>query len=396
MKILILTTGSVSAYLSHKLANILKNNGHEIKHYMTEAAGHLMSFNKGSKSDNPFAQTFYTGHFSNYISNEHEIVDWHDKPNNPVLHIDIVNWADVCVVCPADFNILGKMANGIADDVVSSILAAWLGSGKKLYICEAMNTMMYKNPARLRNRDMLENIENVHFIEPTVKRLACGDFGIGALADINTIANIVEGHRWVQPISNNELIGTTQYSSGSMPGLIGGYIHNYPTRVPYKGLFKDYIPKFNEPGAFGAVRKFDIHEGVDIYCEKHAGVYAMEDGEVVASYHYTGNAAKCDWWNDTWCIKIKGKSGVITYGELEMPEYNRKLPSVGTFVKAGDLIGMVGQVLKDGKKRNDIRNHNVCMLHVELRTENCHIDGWKLDEDRDKRLLDPTPYLKLI
>ena len=143
MKILLLTTGSVSAYLSHKLANVLKNNGHEVKHYMTEVAGHLMSFNKGSKSDNPFAQTFYTGHFSNYISNMHEVVDWHDKPNNPVLHIDIVNWADVCVVCPADFNILGKMANGIADDVVSSILAAWLGSGKKLYICEAMNTMMY-------------------------------------------------------------------------------------------------------------------------------------------------------------------------------------------------------------------------------------------------------------
>lgn len=376
MKILLLTTGSVSAYLSHKLANILKNNGHEVRHYMTATAGHLMSFNKGSKSDNPFSQTFYTGHFSNYISNEHEIVDWHDKASNPVLHIDVVNWADVCVVCPADFNILGKMANGIADDVVSSILAAWLGSGKKLYICEAMNTMMYKNPARLRNRDILENIEDVHFIEPTVKRLACGDFGIGALADINTIANIVEGHRWVQPITLIDLQHESEF-----------YIPE---------CYNSRLPDYDEPGAFGAVRKFDIHEGVDIYCEKHAHVYAMEDGKVVASYHYTGNAAKCDWWNDTWCIKIKGKSGVITYGELEMPEYNRKLPSIGTFVKAGDLIGVVGQVLKDGKKRSDIRNHNVCMLHVELRTENCHIDGWKLGEDRDKKLLDPTPYLKLI
>jgi 3-polyprenyl-4-hydroxybenzoate decarboxylase len=376
MKILLLTTGSVSAYLSHKLANILKNNGHEIKHYMTEAAGHLMSFNKGSKSDNPFSQTFYTGHFSNYISNEHEIVDWHDKSNNPVLHIDVVNWADVCVVCPADFNILGKMANGIADDVVSSILAAWLGSGKKLYICEAMNMMMYKNQARQHNRDILENIENVYFIEPTVKRLACGDFGIGALADINTIANIVEGYRWAQPITLDDLD------------------HEGVFYLP--DCFNSRLPDYNEPGAFGVVRKFDIHEGVDIYCVKHAKVYAMEDGEVVASYHYTGNAAKCDWWNDTWCIKIKGKSGVITYGELEMPEYNRNLPSVGTFVKAGDFIGVVGQVLKDGKKRDDIRNHNVCMLHVELRTENCHIDGWKLGEDRDKRLLDPTPYLKLI
>jgi murein DD-endopeptidase MepM/ murein hydrolase activator NlpD len=382
MNILLLSTGSVSAYLSHKLAYQLKGDGHEVKHYMTKAAGQMMALSNGSNSKNVENQTFHTGHFSNYISIEREAFDWHDKSNNPVLHIDIVNWADVCVVCPADFNILGKMANGIADDVVSSILAAWLGSGKKLYICEAMNTMMYKNQARQRNRDILENIENVYFIEPTVKRLACGDFGIGALADINTIANIVEGHRWAQPIT----LGDLDHEG-----------HRWVQPITFlQEYFNRRLPEYNEPGAFGAVRKFDIHEGVDIYCVKHAKVYAMEDGEVVASYHYTGNAAKCDWWNDTWCIKIKGKSGVITYGELEMPEYNRKLPSVGTFVKAGDLIGVVGQVLKDGKKRNDIRNHNVCMLHVELRTESCHIDGWKLDEDRDKRLLDPTPYLKLI
>ena len=376
MKILILTTGSVSAYLSHKLANILKNNGHEVKHFMTKTAAQLMSMNEAALSKDYTNQSFYTSQYSNYISIEREILDWHDKAYNPVLHIDIVKWADVCVVCPADFNILGKMANGIADDVVSSILAAWLGSGKKLYICEAMNTMMYKNPARQRNREILENINDVHFIEPTVKRLACGDFGIGALADINTIANIVEGHRWAQPITLDDLQ------------------HDGVFYLP--DCFNWRLPEYNEPGAFGAVRKFDIHEGVDIYCVRHAKVYAMEDGEVVASYHYTGNAAKCDWWNDTWCIKIKGKSGVITYGELEMPEYNRKLPSVGTFVKAGDLIGVVGQVLKDGKKRDDIRNHNVCMLHIELRTENCHLDGWKLVEDRDKKLLDPTPYLKLI
>ena len=376
MKILILTTGSVSAYLSHKLANIFKNNGHEVKHFMTKTAAQLMSMNEAALSKDYTNQSFYTSQYSNYISIEREILDWHDKAYNPVLHIDIVKWADVCVVCPADFNILGKMANGIADDVVSSILAAWLGSGKKLYICEAMNTMMYKNPARQRNREILENIEDVHFIEPTVKRLACGDFGIGALADINTIANIVEGHRWAQPITLDDLQ------------------HDGVFYLP--DCFNWRLPEYNEPGAFGAVRKFDIHEGVDIYCVKHAKVYAMEDGEVVASYHYTGNAAKCDWWNDTWGIKIKGKSGVITYGELEMPEYNRKLPSVGTFVKTGDLIGVVGQVLKDGKKRDDIRNHNVCMLHIELRTENCHLDGWKLGEDRDKKLLDPTPYLKLI
>ena len=392
MNILLLTTGSISAYLSHKLANILKNNGHEVRHYMTEVAGHLMYFHEENKSDNLFSQTFYTDHFSNYISNEREIADWHDKASNPVLHIDVVNWADVCVVCPADFNILGKMANGIADDVVSSILAAWLGSGKKLYICEAMNTMMYKNQARQRNREILENIEDVHFIEPTVKRLACGDFGIGALADVRTIANIVDGHRWIQPIEKKYLTGQQvsvyDINTGNTTDL--GLSQT-------KEAFTDYIPKFDEPGAFGAVRKHDIHEGVDVYCQYGAPVYAMEDGEVVDSYQYTGKNANCDWWNDTWCIKVKGRSGVITYGELVMKDKSWvTYPEIGTRVYAGNVIGVVGTVLKENKLRFDIRNHNTSMLHVELRTELCHIDGWKLDEDRDKRLLDPTPYLKLI
>lgn len=71
-------------------------------------------------------------------------------------HIELVKSHDICVVCPADFNIVGKMANGIADDVVSSILAAWLGSEKPLYVAEAMNTMMYKNKAHLDNVDMLK------------------------------------------------------------------------------------------------------------------------------------------------------------------------------------------------------------------------------------------------
>ena len=90
---------------------------------------------------------------------------------------------------------------------------------------------------------------------------------------------------------------------------------------------------------------------------------------------------------------MKGRSGVVTYGELSMPLLANQYPAVGSKVKVGDFIGVVGTVLKEGKLRTDIRNHNVAMLHMELRTENCHLDGWKLDAERDKRLLDPTPYL---
>lgn len=394
MNILILTTGSVSAYLSHKLAVALKDDGHSVKHYATEAATMLINAKAGNyssfKSYNDLMRnaTVYTDHYSPHIETRREILDWRDKAAHPVLHIDLVNWADICVVCPADYNIIGKMANGIADDVVSCTLAAWLGSGKKLYICEAMNRMMYASPVYQENRAKLDKLSFTRFIEPTVKKLACGDFGIGALADINTIKNIVEGHAWMQPIASKHLIEERQYAGDDD-------LEHYKI-VPLKRQesFASYLPRWNEPGAFGAKRKFDIHEGVDIYCIEGADVCAVEDGVVVDSYQYTGAKADCDWWNDTWCIKIKGKSGVITYGELQMPNKEWTYPKVGAHVKAGEFIGLVGRVLKENKLRPDIRHHNTSMLHMELRTESCHIDGWKLDSDRDKWLLDPTPYLK--
>lgn len=396
MNILLLSTGSVSAYLSHKLAYQLKEDGHEVKHYMTKAAGQMMALSKGSNSKNAESQTFYTDHFSNYISIDREMLDWHDLSGHPVKHIDLVRWADVCVVCPADYNIVGKMANGIADDFVSSVLAAWMGCGKKLYVCEAMNSMMYQGPVYQKNRSYLDSLDFVRFIEPTVKNLACGGIGIGGLADIGTVKNIVEGHTWFQPIAQADLLGAPTYHGPSeiAKAMFGMFIYDANSNEFMRGKcrekFRDYLPRFYEPGAFGAVRKFDIHEGVDVYTHDSADVYAVEDGVVTAIYEFTGKKADCDWWNETWCIKVEGKSGVVTYGELKQPS----IVNVGDKVRAGKVIGHVTPVLRPEKYRPDIRNHSVAMLHVELRKETCHLDGWKLDGERDKRLLDPTPYLK--
>lgn len=396
MNILLLSTGSVSAYLSHKLAYQLKGDGHEVKHYMTKAAGQMMALSKGSNSKNVENQTFYTSHFSNYISIEQEALDWHDKAGHPVQHIDLVRWADICVVCPADYNIVGKMANGVADDFVSSVLAAWMGCGKKLYVCEAMNSMMYQGPVYQKNRSYLDSLDFIRFIEPTVKNLACGGIGIGGLADIATIKNIIEGHVWHQPIHQEDLLGAPTYNGPAelAKAMFGKFVYDANSNVFVRGKcresFRDYLPKFYEPGAFGAIRRFDIHEGVDIYTYANAPVYAVEDGVVTATYVFTGKKAKCGWWNETWCVKVEGKSGVITYGELSKPTIE-----VGEDVFGGvTIVGRVTPVLKPEKYRPDIRNHSVAMLHLELRTKTCHLDGWKLEGERDKRLLDPTPYLK--
>lgn len=373
---LLLSTGSVSVKLSKKLKTRLENDGHSVQWLLTRNAREVWSstVSEGIPADVP------TTDF------ESELTQYRDAGN--VIHIDAVNSNDVCVICPADFNIIGKLANGIADDLVSSSLAAWLGSGKPLFIAEAMNNMMYANPVHLENVKRLNALSQVQFILPTVKKLACGDYGIGGLAHVNAIADLVEGVHWKCPIAHTDLIGSRPYVGNG----------EYSIKPPSKKVdFADYLPKFDEPGAFGAKRKHDRHEGVDIYCKYGSRVYAVEDGEVVDSYQYTGEAADCGWWQDTWCIKVKGKSGVVTYGELKMPDEAHAngvfYPEIGAKIKTGDFIGVVGTVLKEGKLRLDIRNHNTSMLHMELRTENCHIDGWKLDGDRDPRLLDPTPYL---
>jgi len=366
MNVLLLQTGSVSAKLSDKLIEEFILRGHVVKDYMTYEANYIYNKLSGKQKYKHF-------------SVDEETVEYRDT--SKVRHIEDVRWADVCVLAPADFNTIGKVANGIADNFVTSALAAWIGTGKPLYIADAMNTFMWMNPIYQQNRKKLDSLFNVFFIQPTVKRLACGDVGIGGLADIKTIVDVVEGHVWRFPIETKDLIPLGFSLTAD--------------RRSYD--FANYVPKYGEPGYFGAVRKHDIHEGIDIYCMPHATAHAVEDGEVVDSYQYTGAGANCDWWNDTWCVKVKGKSGVVTYGELEMPEVASSLsvqyPVIGSQIKAGDKIGIIGQVLKDGKHRPDIRNHSTSMLHIELRKESCHLDGWKLDSDRDPRLLDPAPFL---
>ena len=193
------------------------------------------------------------------------------------------------------------------------------------------------------------------------------------------------------------MLGAPTYHGPSeiAKAMFGKFIYDANSNEFIRGKcrekFRDYIPRFYEPGAFGAIRKFDIHEGVDIYTRDGAEVHAVEDGVITAIYKFTGKDANCDWWNETWCVKVQGKSGVVTYGELAKPS---DLLKVGSHVYKRDVIGNVTPVLRPEKYRPDIRNHSVAMLHLELRTETCHLDGWKLGEQRDRKLLDPTPYLK--
>lgn len=94
-------------------------------------------------------------------------------------HIVLAKWADVFLIAPATANVLGKFANGIADDALSTLYLAYTG---KVYVAPAMNTHMYEHPAVQRNMQRLKE-DGVSFLEPTEGMLACGDVGKGRMQD---------------------------------------------------------------------------------------------------------------------------------------------------------------------------------------------------------------------
>ena len=110
---------------------------------------------------------------------------------NEVKHISLAKKADVVLIAPATANIIGKIANGIADDFLSTVVMA-VANHTPVYIAPAMNTNMYENPIVQDNIKKLKSF-GYRFIEPKESLLACGDLGRGALADVDEIVEIIEG-----------------------------------------------------------------------------------------------------------------------------------------------------------------------------------------------------------
>ncbi len=130
------------------------------------------------------------------LSQNPVIVDTFNTPRYwNIEHISLAQKAHVLLIAPATANIIGKVANGIADDMLSTTIMA---TTAKVVFAPAMNTKMYKNKIVQQNIEKLISL-GYQFIEPASGRLACGDIGIGKLADINRIieyvVNIVKPNR---------------------------------------------------------------------------------------------------------------------------------------------------------------------------------------------------------
>jgi len=172
MKILHGFTGSVASKLADKFNLFYEEKEFEVKYVSTNSAMNFMdSYLCGKK-------TFHT------VLEDKE--EWYNyKENNTVLHIDLVKWADVFVIAPCSANTLAKLANGICDNLLTCVARAW-DFNKKIIVAASMNSRMFEHKVTRLHLDLLKSW-GYTIVEPVEKQLFCGDFGIGAMAEIENI-----------------------------------------------------------------------------------------------------------------------------------------------------------------------------------------------------------------
>ena len=171
MNILLIVSGGIAAYKSIDLCSSLVKQGNDVKVILTKNAENFVT-------QLPF-QTLTKNRV--YTSTFEEIDE------NEIQHIDLTKWADKIIVAPATANLISKFANGIADDLASSLMLA-VRDVSRIYIVPAMNTFMYRNPIIQENMNKLIKL-GFNFVEPESGLLACGDVGEGKFPSIEKIEN---------------------------------------------------------------------------------------------------------------------------------------------------------------------------------------------------------------
>jgi phosphopantothenoylcysteine decarboxylase / phosphopantothenate---cysteine ligase len=166
-------TGGIAAYKAVEVMRALQKAGCDVTVAMTRHATEFVQ-----------PLTFRA------LTQGHVIVDDYDPENpDPIAHINFSQNIDLLLIVPATANIIGKFANGVADDFLSS---TYLACTCPVMIAPAMNTTMWEQPATQRNVAQLK-ADGVHFVEPVAGELACKTVGTGKLEDVeNIVAQALE------------------------------------------------------------------------------------------------------------------------------------------------------------------------------------------------------------
>lgn len=204
MKIVVGITGGIAAYKAPELVRLLVKAGHEVRCAATEHALEFVTrVTLETVSQNPlYSDLFASGRTE---------------------HISLKDWADLVVVAPATANTIGKIASGIADDALSTLLLAM--ATERVLLAPAMNCQMWAHPAVQRNIATLHSW-GIRTVGPAEGELACGTSGVGRMAEPDEIAAAISRGEWKDfPLSSQKWLVTAgpTYERIDSVRFIGNY-----------------------------------------------------------------------------------------------------------------------------------------------------------------------------
>ncbi|CAM8628871.1 bifunctional phosphopantothenoylcysteine decarboxylase/phosphopantothenate synthase [Sphingobium sp.] len=171
-RVLLIISGGIAAYKALELVRLLRKRGIAVRAVLTQSA-----------------QQFVTPLSLGVLTEDHVFTQLFDlKDEQEIGHIQLSRQADLVIVAPATANILAKMANGIADDLATTLL---LATDKPVLAVPAMNVRMWHHKATQRNLERL-HADGVHIMTPDDGAMACGEFGKGRLPEPEAIAAEIE------------------------------------------------------------------------------------------------------------------------------------------------------------------------------------------------------------
>ena len=218
-------TGGIAAYKSAELVRLLVKEGASVQVAMTEAATHFVT-----------PTTFQA------LSGKQVFTDaWNAEPGNGMAHINLSREADLLLVAPASANYLGKIANGIADNLLTTLT---LARDCPLFVAPAMNRQMWNNPATQRNIATLIG-DGVTVLGPDSGEQACGEIGDGRMLEPTELLAEVIAHFQIKNLRGRKVLmtagptfeaidpvrGITNLSSGKMGFAIARAAHDAGAEV---------------------------------------------------------------------------------------------------------------------------------------------------------------------
>lgn len=181
-------TGGIAAYKAVDVVSRLKKLGANVYVIMTQNSTQFVT-----------PLTFQS------MSQNYVVTDMFEDPKTwDVEHIALAKRADLFLIAPASANVIGKIAHGIADDMLTTTVMA---TEAPVYLAVAMNTKMYENPILQNNLNIIRSY-GYHIIDPAAGRLACGDVGAGKLATPEDIVQAVVDYFDHRPLEGKRILVT--------------------------------------------------------------------------------------------------------------------------------------------------------------------------------------------